>query len=57
VKPDPSIKLPVAGLLELFLSPNATAMSMNFALVYLKIGFERMEPKVGCERFWCAGAV
>eukprot|EP01117_Protostelium_nocturnum_P011614 TRINITY_DN4217_c0_g1_i1.p1 TRINITY_DN4217_c0_g1~~TRINITY_DN4217_c0_g1_i1.p1 ORF type:complete len:1816 (+),score=559.90 TRINITY_DN4217_c0_g1_i1:158-5605(+) len=45
VKPQPSIKLPVRELLNLFLDGNANGLVSNFVMVYLEMGFSRLDLK------------
>lgn len=42
------IRLPLGALLELFLNPQASPMTRNFALVYVETAFKRVSPE---ERF------
>lgn len=43
VKDNRNVKLPVEGLLELYRDPAATTFVTNFAIIYLKMGFPRLE--------------
>uniref|UniRef100_A0A8D8X2I5 Proteasome-associated protein ECM29 homolog n=1 Tax=Cacopsylla melanoneura TaxID=428564 RepID=A0A8D8X2I5_9HEMI len=44
IKARPHIQLPVKSLLDLYQDPNSNSFIVNFAIIYIKIGFPRLPP-------------